>query len=84
MKFLVIVLLLAVAATAQDWQIVSFVVEGDSVIRVKYRKEYLHPDSMYLGVQRKTMVVRYRCRNLRAVDTTFRRIVTVPASEYEE
>lgn len=80
MKTIFALLFVFVASSFAEWPIVSFIPEGDSLFRVKYRMEYMTDT----GIVRRTKVEKWKCKNLRCTDTTYKRIRIIPASEVEE
>jgi hypothetical protein len=62
------------------WRIVTFELEGDTIFRVKYRTDYIGDT----GVVRQIMKIKFKGKNIRAVDTTFRKIIIIPESEVEQ
>lgn len=80
MKTLIALLISASICTAQEWRLVSRTVSGDSIELVKYRCEYMSDT----GFVKRTKVERWKCRNLRCTDTTYRTVRRIPESEVEE
>lgn len=68
--FLVILLCIAPSLSYRDIDLRNFSIEGDSLFRLKYRVRYVGEN----GIVDSAYVIKYKGRNIRATDTTGRRV----------